>query len=450
MDCLMHIPEEFRRMKRFAFSAVWLGFLTVYILLGVPITSYHGDETTLLYSTHDYVTLFIQRNPQALLVEWPIDNELEYISIASSSLGRFTTGFGWHVAGFSEDDLPRENFDWNLDYYSNYARGLIPNFPLMVAMRLPSAIFLALSAVAMFGIGYYFGGLPMAVFVSALYAFNPVILLNGRRALQEGALLCFGLFTILLGIIISQRRERGKTVGVLWWVALTLASGFTLASKNNGFIYITAAFLWIGLPELLRPRLSRIVRTGMTLTLCGVAVIALFIVLSPALWSDPPARLRDATAARLSAMNGQMRDDPEAPSSMERRVTDILTQPFMRPLAHYEGAYSNTYTAQLDLIAAYEASPLSGIHFGALLGGALTGLALFGVIANFTTRLRTYRSPALSLGLTAWLLVNLGPLLWVPLPWQRYFLSIIPVYSLFAAVGLWSLVGLVQRRRKVA
>lgn len=433
-------------MKRFAFSAVWLGFLTVYILLGVPITSYHGDETAYLYSSHDYATLIIRHDVQSLLVEWPIDNELEYLRIADGSTARYSIGLAWHVAGFSEDDLPPENFDWNADYYSNYARGLIPNFPLMVAMRLPSAIFLALSAAAIFGIGYRFGGLPMAVFVSALYAFNPVILLNGRRALQEGALLCFGLLTVLVGIIISQWRERGRQVPLPLWAALSLAGALTLVSKNNGFIYVMAAFLWVGLPELLRPRLRRLIRTGVTLALCGVAVIALFIVLSPALWSDPPARLRDATAARLSAMNGQMSDDPEAPSSMERRVTDVLTQPFMRPLAHYEGAYSNTYAAQLELIAAYEASPLSGIHFGVLLGGALTGLALFGVVANFTTRLRTYQSPALSLGLTAWLLVNLGPLLWVSLPWQRYYLSEIPLHTLFAAIGLWALVRLVRRR----
>lgn len=435
-------------MQRFAASAVWLGFLTLYILLGVPITSYHGDETAYLYSSHDYATLFIQRNPQALLVEWPIDNELEYLRIADGSTARYSIGLAWHIAGYSEADLPPESFNWNLDYYGNYAQGLIPPQPLMVVMRIPSALFLAASAVAIFGIGYCFGGLPLAFCVSGLFVFNPIVLLNGRRAMQEGALLCFGLFTVLAGIVISQRRERGRQAPLPLWIALSLAGALTLVSKNNGFIYVMAAFLWVGVPELLRPRLRRLIRTGVALGVAGVSVIAIYIALSPALWSSPLERLKDASAARVSAMNGQMRDDPEAPSSMERRVTDILTQPFMRPLAHYEGAYTNTYTAQLDLIAAYEASPLSGIHFGVLLGGVLTALAFFGVVANFSTRLRTYRSPALSLGLTTWLIINVGALLWVPLPWQRYFLSIIPVYSLFAAIGLWSLVGMVQRRRR--
>ncbi|MEP7290239.1 MAG: phospholipid carrier-dependent glycosyltransferase [Chloroflexota bacterium] len=428
-------------MKRFLLSAAWLGFLVVFVLLGVPLASYHGDETTQLYSSHDYVTLFIRHDPQALLVEWPIDNELEYLRIADSTVSRYTVGLAWHLAGYTEADLPDANFNWSTDYAGNQALGLIPDQHLMVVMRLPSAIFLALSIVVMFGIGYRFGGLPLALFVSALYSFNPVVLLNGRRALQEGSLLFFGLLTVLIGIIISQQRERRKSVSLLLWLSLILAGAFTLLSKNNGFIYIAAAFLWIFLPELLRPRRRALLRLSLRLALCGILLILLFIALSPGLWSNPLARIRDASAARLSAMNGQMSDDPEAPTPIERRISDILTQPYIKPLAHFEAIYSNTYDAQSDLIAAYDASLISGIHFGILLGVPLTLLALVGIVANFIPRARPYRSTSLSIGLTTWLIINLVILLWLPLPWQRYFLSLIPVVTLFTAVGLSALVG---------
>jgi hypothetical protein len=79
-----------------------------------------------------------------------------------------------------------------------------------------------------------------------------------------------------------------------------------------------------------------------------------------------------------------------------------------------------------------------------LLGVPLTLLALFGIIANFLPRLRPYRSPSLSVGLLAWLMLNVGVLLWVPLPWQRYFLSLIPLATIFVAVGLWSLLRLIR------
>ena len=195
-------------------------FLAAFVLIGVPAASFHGDETSQLYDSHDYATLFLKHDPQSLLVEWPIDNELEYLRLADNTVSRYSIGLAWHLAGYSEDDLPTQNFDWNTDYAGNVAEGLIPDARLLTVMRLPSAIFLVLSVVVMFGLGYRFGGLAMAYFVSGLYAFNPIILLNGRRALQEGALLFFGLLTVLIGVIISQRRERGKPVPLLFWISL--------------------------------------------------------------------------------------------------------------------------------------------------------------------------------------------------------------------------------------
>jgi hypothetical protein len=322
-------------LKRIILSAAWLIFLAIFILLGVPYASFHGDETTQLYSSHDYATLFIQRDPEALRVGYPTQTELEYLRIADSTTSRYTIGLAWHLAGYSESDLPDNNYNFAETYAGNKALGLIPDDRLLVIMRLPSALFLALSAAVMFGIGYYFGGLPMAFFVSGLYTFNPIILLNGRRALQEGSLLFFGLLTILFGIVISQRNERGKRVSLPNWIGLIVAGALALVSKNNGFIYIAAAFLWVFLPELLRPRLRRIVSIGVKLAVSGVLLIALYVALSPGLWSDPPARMKDAALARLSAMTGQMKSDPETPTSIERRISDILTQPFTRPLAHY-------------------------------------------------------------------------------------------------------------------
>jgi hypothetical protein len=435
-------------MKRFLLSAAWLILLVAFILVGVPYASYHGDETAYIYSSHDYATLFLKGDPQALLVEWPIDNELEYLRIADGSMARYIIGFAWNLAGYTEADLPTQSFNWDLDYSGARALGLIPDERFMVIVRLPSAILLALSAAVMFGLGYCFGGLPIAFFVSGLYTLNPIILLNGRRAMQEGPLLFFGLLTVLMGVLISIRRERGRRVPFPLWIGLIIAGALTLVSKNNGFIYIAAAFLWIFLPEMLRRGIRSFFTVGIRLAICGVLLIGLYIALSPGLWSDPLARIKDASAARISAMNGQMHDDlAEAPSSMARRVEDIFTQPFIKPLAHYDGSYTNLYDGQRDLIAAYDSSLISGIHSGVLLGVPLTVLAIFGFITNFLPRVRPYRSPALSVGLLTWLFINVGVLLWLPLPWQRYFLSIIPIFTIFAAVGLWSLVGLVRSTR---
>jgi len=80
----------------------------------------------------------------------------------------------------------------------------------------------------MFGIGYGVGGWPVALFASGLYALHPVILLNGRRAMQEGALLCFGLLCIWLAMQIAHRLQDRQRVNTGWWIGLAFAAGLTL------------------------------------------------------------------------------------------------------------------------------------------------------------------------------------------------------------------------------
>ncbi|MBN1311213.1 MAG: hypothetical protein JXB30_07325, partial [Anaerolineae bacterium] len=98
-----------------------------------------------------------------------------------------------------------------------------------------------------------------------------------------------------------------------------------------------------------------------------------------------------------------------------------------------------------DQINRYEASHLDGLHFGLLLGIPLTIMACLGIGVTFWPRLRPYPSQALATGLTVWLGVMSAAALINPLPWQRYYLSLIPVMSLLAGIGLWALFRRMQQ-----
>ena len=78
-------------------------------------------------------------------------------------------------------------------------------------------------------------------------------------------------------------------------------------------------------------------------------------------------------------------------------------------------------------------SPFSGLQFGSILGGALTllagvGIAVFAAQAAFAARASTR-------GLLLWLLLTAASLLANPLPWQRYYLPLIPAATLLAGIG---------------
>ena len=425
-------------------SHVWLRFADVlfllalgaYTLAGVSIAPFHGDEPMQIYMSHDYVTAFIERQPERLTTQPPYDIDSDaHLRLINGSVNRYTVGLVWRLAGLNVDDLPpRPGWDWGLNYARNVETGHRPSEALMLASRLPSALFTAFSAAAIFGLARQFGGRALAYTVTLIYALNPVILLNGRRALQEGSVLCFGILAVLIAAWISKRRAEGKSDPIAAWLALIAACALTLASKHSGVVFVAGALGWIFIAELVRWHPKAIAVTTAKLIAGGLLIVLLFWALSPALWNDPVARFGNLLAERSRLLDIQITVDPLAPMNLSQRLDAIVTQPFIAPLMHFEvgfWAQAEPIGAEID---AYMRSPLSGLHPGGVIGWALTLLAGVGtIVAVLRVRKPIYA------GLLAWLAVTVASLLVNPLPWQRYYLALIPPAALLAGIGLYAI-----------
>jgi hypothetical protein len=424
-------------------DAAWLLALGLFILAGMMPATFHGDEAMQIYMSRDYATAFIERSPASLMVSPPytLDDD-PWLRILNGSINRYAIGLGWHLAGLDTTTLPpKPGWDWGLDYDTNAATGHLPSEGLLGAARVSSALFLALSVVAMFGIGWQLGGRFPAYVMSGLYTVNPVILLNGRRAMMEGSLLCFGLLTVWLAILISRGRTRWH-----WWALLALLAGLTVASKHSGVVFVAGAFGWIAVSAAARrleqssataeqPQakpVQHLSGTFLKLVASGVGALVIFVALSPALWNDPAARLGDLIAQRQFLLDIQVAVNPGGPMSLEQRLAAIIEQPFLTPVVHYEVAYWANAAAITSAIEQYMASPLSGLQFGLLLGLPLTLLAGVGILACVRKRA--------CWGMLAWLLVTVLSLLANPLPWQRYYLPLIPAATVLAGIGLMQVV----------
>ena len=417
------------RFKRLA-DLVWLAALCLYVVAGIPTASFHGDESMQIHMSRDYATVFIDGAPERLLSAgpFPIDSD-PHLRIINGSVNRYTIGLAWFLAGYSADDLPPPpGWDWGLSYDDGLTTDHRPDTALLTVTRLASALFLCASVAVLFGLGWLYGGRLPATVASGLYALHPVILLNGRRAMQEGSMLFFGLLVVLAAAAIVQRRTRGSTP---WggWALLVLSGGLTLASKHSGIVFVGIALVWILAAEVLSRR--RWLPTMGRLLLSGLLILALFVALSPALWSDPPARFGDLLALREELLDIQVAIDPVAPMDLGQRFLEIVRQPFIAPAVHFELESWGESAAYLDEVARSASSPLAGIPYGLALGLPLTLLAALGIFVA----LRRYRQP-LYAGLLVWLGANLAVLLLNPLPWQRYYLSLIPVAVVSAAVGI--------------
>jgi 4-amino-4-deoxy-L-arabinose transferase-like glycosyltransferase len=441
-----------RRLSRYpwALPALWLLLLAVYVLAGMTIAAFHGDEAMQIYMSHDYATAFIYKEPQRLITSPPYNIDADaQLRLLNGSINRYGIGLGWHLAGLTDGDLPTPpGWDWGLDYDTNVETNHRPSEALLDASRVSSTLFLALSVPVMFAIGWQFGGRPLAYFVSGLYALNPVVLLNGRRAMMEGSLLFFGLLTLLLAILIARKQEQGTRAPIPLWIALILASSLALASKHSGIVFVGSAWAWIFVAELTRRNWRSLFSTALVLFIGLAIVFALFIALSPALWNDPIARLQDLVAERQALIDIQVDVDPNAPTTLLQRLEGVIVQPYLTPPMHFEVSYWASAEAITSEINRYMASPLSGLQFGWLIGLPLTLLTGAGIAVCLWHDLSPQNSWALALGLLLWLCITIASLLVNPLPWQRYYLPLYPVATLLSGVGLQAVIRLIVQKRK--
>jgi len=83
-------------------ALLWLLLLIGYILGGVAITPFHGDEAMQITMSADYDTSFIQRNLAALMVAPPyaIDSPA-WLRLINGSVNRYLIGLSWHLAGLA-------------------------------------------------------------------------------------------------------------------------------------------------------------------------------------------------------------------------------------------------------------------------------------------------------------------------------------------------------------
>ena len=425
--------------------ALWLALLIVYVLAGIDLAPFHGDEALQIRSSDDYATLFIDGDVAALGVR-PDDPRSASSDrrLLQGSINPWTIGFAWHLAGRGREDLPPEpGWDWALDYDSNLALGLRPAPQLLLTSRYPSALFFALSVPLLFAIAWRLRGTGTALLASGLYALHPALLLNGRRALMEGPMLFFGLLTICCALMILRHGERARW---RWWLALALSGGLALASKHSALLFFGGALGWLWFAALLqRQRQALLTATGRCV-LCGILALTVFLALSPALWPDPWQLLQRLVQVRGELVQVQVRSlQPGGVGmSLAERLDQILTQPFLRPAMFYEVASWSEYEAITAEIDAWRASPLSGMPVNPLTGGLLSLLTLAGLA-------QIGRKPE-QLGLLAWLALTLFVLLLNPLAWQRYYLPLLPLTCLLAASGmttLWRWVTLWRNRQQL-
>ena len=427
------MPKQTLRAR--FFDSLWLLLLALYVFAGVESVPFHGDESTVIYTSQDYYYLvdgrmdFLTFSEEPDLLH-PQGATQQQLRLLNGSITRNLIGFAAATQGLQAADINNQ-WIWGLDWAYNLENGHIPSDELLRIGRSVSAALTVLGLIALFVVGRILGGRPLAYVASALLALNPAVLINGRRAMMEGGLICFSILALLAAIWLVQHRHW------LLFVVLGLVSGLGLANKHSIVFQLVAIFGLLalifmreGLSQRLSGRTFRI--QFLALVAAGLLSLIVFYTLNPAWWGDPLARAGLVWTERNTLLAGQVGAFGGYPDPIAQALGFFRQTWIVLPM------YSETpdflpYIS--EAIAQYEASIWRGVSLGgSALGGiimaGLTGLGAAGLLRD------RHHSISLRMLILGWALATfISTWLLTPLEWQRYYLPNYPVVALLAGSG---------------
>ncbi len=439
--------REPRRALWRALDVLWLGALAVYVLAGVGDVPFHGDESSLIAMSHDYYHLVQKRDIEPVLYDPhpadPMDQELRLIN---GTVGKMAMGLAWDMAGLTAADL-NEPWLWGADWEYNVSMGHLPGERLLHAARLSSAVLTVISLVAVFAIAWLVGGRPAAWAAALIYASDAAVLLNGRRAMMEGAHLAFSTLAVLAALLVVREQGRHPLPRRRALVGLTalfgVLGGLAVASKHPALIVVAAGFVAIASEPFIRRKPSPLNRRRI-LRWIGASILVLltFLALNPAWWSDP-LRMPGRVLELRSTLLDQQVVGYGGYNGLAERVEGLLELSFGAKPQYYEAPGWDEWIA--GEIAQYEASGLAGRGAGLVWALAL-GVAWVAGMWQLGRRWREgpVWTVLLWTGITA-----LALLVATPLAWQRYYLPLRPALAVVAGCGAAALAtGALRLRRR--
>jgi 4-amino-4-deoxy-L-arabinose transferase-like glycosyltransferase len=412
--------------RRRLFDGLFIAVLIVYLLAGIRAVPFHGDESTIIYMSHDWWTLWrdplsLRYQPDILPSPAAMDQDLR---VLNGVLSKYAIGALLSAAGFPESAL-NTPWNWEIDWWENLYYGALPSLPVLFISRLSSALFAAL------GLAFFFaaakkllgrGGGHLATLILTLL---PAFLLNSRRAMFEGAFL-FGMgFLLLMTLRLLQRPDQR------WrWVGLGVAAGLVVAAKHTGVFWAASVGIVVIVYTVKRPAWFT-ANAGLSV----LVALGVFFALNPVWWGDPtqaPSLIR----RRAGLFSGQIKEADKLFATPLDRVVGLVALPVGPP--QYEEDYRHDWRdyigPEIDL---YEDSVMRG---GAWPLGLAAAFALIGfVVLNV-------RRQAVAFAVIGLFVFNALVLLFVnPLAWQRYYLPLAMPLALLMAAGIVTLARALSR-----
>ena len=228
---------------RFFFDVVFLLLAVAYVLSGISLVPFHGDESAYLIISEDYDRIVKDGRLDKVLFS-PEEKNKQYLRLSTGGILPFTVGL---VRDLANNDDPIQKWLWGSSWEENLAKGNMPTAQLLNLARYTSAVMGALSVIFFFLFVLKLSGSRLAAWVATLaLTMHGPFLVNIRRGMQEGPKFLFLILTAYIAAHIVKNHQRSRQ-DALPFALLGAATGLTLAAKQDTAFLILAIYLGLAL-----------------------------------------------------------------------------------------------------------------------------------------------------------------------------------------------------------
>lgn len=398
-------------------------------LWGAPSIPFHPDESTQLFMSSDLETLFSA--PFSMVWDPTKENDLhQRYRELDAPLTKYILGIGRQFARLPA--LPVD-WDWSKDWEANRQAGALPTTALLSTGRIAITLLLPLSMLCLYFCTQKIAGAFSGFLAAFLLGSNALILLHNRRSMAEGAL-TLGVCLALWGFLEGHRHP--------WLAGLGAALAFN-AKQSTLALFPLGLLAVCWLPQSIQHKGRDMLRN---LTIYLGTFLLVTLALNPLWWQNPQDAMRVSWQARRELLQRQVKDIPNQPAESQQPIQFLGTIAYraavlsanltIAPLAFYEIGNYRQQTAASE--QTYLANPLHTFQRGLVGGSLFLALAVIGLIAALLQIKKSTPDDRrkLALLLLSMFMQTAALLVFVPLPWQRYVIPVLPFLCIWIAYAL--------------
>jgi len=394
-------------------------FVSMPIITNLELQSFHIDENYWIYFGKVFKPLFIDKG---------IHN-LEIQNYRDPPLIKYLFGFiAYSISGKDGFERLMAKPWWNdsKDADADMDKIKRPPKEVLYFSRLAIALFGIFTCLLIYLIGKTVFGVLTGTASALILAYNPLMLTSGRRAMSDMPSVFFMAASIVVIIIFYRHLMAHRFVKVLIY---SLLIGFCIAfaagtKLSGGLSMIIFALFCVaaGIIESIQNGFSQRFKIILTSLLISAAVsFSLFVAINPALYNNPIRRVAGIIEANAQMSSYQQQFfSSNALISFKDKFISVFRKVLLPP--NYV-TLGNIFKIPLDLMF---------FVFGFLM-----------LIYNEITGYRKNRVLSDRFIIITWVVVVFcGIIYWIPLDWDRYYLSLIPCIAIIIGYCLGEIINL--------